>query len=197
MTRTDIINTLIRRNNYKSYLEIGVQQGANFYEVQCAEKTGVDNDQLTLKFFPKCIISSSDDFFKSNTQKYDVVFIDGLHHGNQVYRDIINSLDILNEGGAIVCHDMLPKDESCQIVPREQVEWNGDCWKAWVRLRSERADLEMYVVDTDYGCGIIQPGHQETIRYTELTWPEFLKNREQWMNIIQPHIFLTMQNAMK
>ena len=99
---------------------------------------------------------TSDDFFKQNNENFDVIFIDGLHEYGQVYRDIQNSLKFLNDGGYIICHDMSPNNEIIQRYPQTHPgEWTGDCWKAWVKLKSEKSDLQMFVVDSDYGCGVI------------------------------------------
>lgn len=185
MTRIDIINTLIKKYNYQSYLEIGVQHGASYKAVNCNNKTAVDNDKLVLKFIPDCFIKTSDEFFRDNKSTFDIIFIDGLHEFEQNLKDIKNSLKVLNKGGTIVCHDMLPPDENHQKVPRIQTQWTGDCWKAFVVLRGTRPDLSMYVINTDYGCGIIRTGKQETINYGPLTWKNFEKNRQEWMNVVE------------
>ena len=52
---------------------------------------------------------TSDDFFRDNKEKFDLIFIDGLHETNQVDRDIENSLKFINKGGTILLHDCLPK----------------------------------------------------------------------------------------
>jgi hypothetical protein len=39
---------------------------------------------------------TSDEFFEINKSTYDIIFIDGLHIDEQVERDIINGLKILN-----------------------------------------------------------------------------------------------------
>lgn len=44
-------------------------------------------------------------------QKFDLVFIDGLHHSDQVLKDINNSLSFLEPNGVIMCHDILPSSE--------------------------------------------------------------------------------------
>lgn len=185
MNRVTIINALIQKKSYQSYLEIGVDTGACFNSINCPNKTGVDPSKEVLKNVPGCIVKTSDDFFKQNKQTFDIIFIDGLHHYQQVYRDILNSLKVLNKGGTIVCHDMLPPDEMHQKVPRQQIAWTGDCWKAWVILRGTRSDLNMYVINTDYGCGIIQKGRQNCIEYSKLNYSSFLANKEKWMNIKQ------------
>jgi len=105
--------------------------------------------------------------------------VDGLHHAEQVYKDAINSLQILNENGTIVCHDMNPKGYREQLVPRVTRHWNGDCWRAWVKLRS-RSDLAMFVLDFDEGCGIIRKGEQKPLNI-ELNYDEFANNKIKYL----------------
>ena len=45
---------------------------------------------------------TSDEFFKNNKDQFDLIFIDGLHHYNQVKKDIINSVEVLKDGGIIL-----------------------------------------------------------------------------------------------
>ena len=49
--------------------------------------------------------STSDDFFKINHEKFDVIYIDGWHEAPQVYKDLSNSWDSLNFNGLIICDD--------------------------------------------------------------------------------------------
>ena len=63
------------------------------------------------------MISLSDDFFKTSKDKFDVIFIDGLHTYDQVRRDVINSIKHLKEGGYIALHDMLPRNWKEQHIP--------------------------------------------------------------------------------
>jgi SAM-dependent methyltransferase len=129
---------------------------------------------------------TSDEFFEINKSSFDIIFVDGLHHADQVLKDIETSLNVLNEGGYIVCHDMNPKEEEHQRIPFSGGIWNGDCWKAFVELRRTRTDLEMCVVDIDHGCGIIKKGSQKPleIESEELTYENFDRNRSIWLNLI-------------
>lgn len=188
MERTDIIQTLINKIGAKSYLEIGISNGANFKKIVCENKVCVDPEPLSKADY----ILTSDEFFKQNDRTFDVIFIDGLHHADQVHHDIINSLHVLREGGYIICHDMNPQKEEHQIIPFRGGTWNGDCWKAFVSLRRDRSDLEMFTVDTDYGCGIIRKGTQEPLDINpgdELTYADFDKNRKEWLNLITSEEF--------
>lgn len=189
MTRTEIIQKLINKIGAKKYLEIGMGPGLNFKEIKCDYKVCVDPTPTV----PVTFTMTSDEFFKQNVDKFDVIFIDGLHWSEQVYKDIVNSLNTLNNEGYIICHDMNPHSELIQRYPqyKPETEWTGDCWKAWVRLKSEREDLYMSVVDTDYGCGIITKGSQKKLNLTEdLTWENFDKNRKGWLNLINVNEFL-------
>jgi|GEM_PF-4350874 hypothetical protein len=35
-------------------------------------------------------------------------------------------------------------------------QWNGTTWCGFVNLRATRPDLEMCVIDIDWGCGIVR-----------------------------------------
>jgi hypothetical protein len=189
MLRTEIIQKLINKTNGKKYLEIGFGDGVNFNSIICDYKVSVDPEPR----LPATYNLTSDDFFKQNTEKFDVIFIDGLHFDEQVYRDIINSLEILTDNGYIVCHDMSPKEEISQEYPMPSQlkypnwdgQWTGDCYKAWIKLKTERSDLQMIVVDTDYGCGIISKGIQKLLEISEeVNWQFLNKDRKNLLGLI-------------
>lgn len=184
MQRYDIINALIKKYDYKSYLEIGVQNRENcFKKIQCNIKICVDPDKNAKADY----LLTSDEYFNMNKNKFDIIFIDGLHHSEQVMKDMLNALNCLHDNGSIVVHDCNPKERIHQVVPRISRVWNGDCWRAWVQLRAKRDDLDMFVVDTDYGCGVIQQGAQLSPLYLkniDLTYESFSKERKTWLNLI-------------
>ena len=185
MLRTEIIQVLINKVNAKSYLEIGMGPGINFNSIVCDHKISVDPNPCV----PVSFKMTYDDFFKQNTEKFDVIFIDGLHWSKQVYFDIINSLKILNKNGYIICHDMNPYNEFVQRYPEpiSGAPWTGDCWKAWVKLKTEKKDLYMRVIYTDYGCGIISEGYQDLIDVEDpynLNYEFFDLNRKKLLNLI-------------
>ena len=186
MNRTQIINYLAVKFNYKSYLEIGIGNGKNFSNVSIENKVSVDpNAERSATF-----IMTSDHYFSISTDTFDIIFIDGLHHSPQVYRDIINSLSKLNDNGTIVCHDMIPLCEVMQKIPREVNCWTGDCWRSFVKLRSEERKLSMCVVDTDFGVGLIRRGEQELISASNLSYADFDENKSYLLNIISVEDFI-------
>ena len=187
MNRIEIINGLIKKNNYKNYLELGVQAGHCFRAIECENKTGVDPDKGSAATIHKL----SDEFFNDNKEKFDIIFIDGLHHAEQVEKDILNSLACLSEGGTIVMHDCLPTSKRMQEIPlQEQNEWTGDTWRAYLTYRRIMPELSMCVVDCDWGCGIITKGSQEPLLLAyNPTYEDFQANKKYWMNIITPEQF--------
>ncbi|MDA9731242.1 class I SAM-dependent methyltransferase [Candidatus Pelagibacter sp.] len=53
------------------------------------------------------IKDNSDNFFLVNTQKFDLIFVDGDHSSVQVKKDLYNSWKILNKGGYLILDDYL------------------------------------------------------------------------------------------
>ena len=190
MNRIQIIQTHINKYGYKNYLEIGVQAGHCFRAIVCDTKVGVDPDTGSAA----TLHVTSDDFFKANKTKFDCIFIDGLHHADQVYKDIMNSLDCLAEGGTILMHDCKPTSKHMQEIPlTDQNEWTGNTWEAFVKVRQEREDLTMRVVDNDWGVGIIRVGKQEKLvipAEIHVNYENFEKHNEEWLNLVSVREFI-------
>ena len=196
-TRVDIINYLIDKYNYKSYLEIGVQGGYCIERVNALTKDGVDPTPL----HPAVNYAMTSNTFFSELQehkKYDLVFIDGLHLYEQVIRDVNNSLYNLNTGGIILLHDCNPADYLYQIRTPEEFfldAWTGDVWKAILHFR-ENNKLDVCVVDTDHGIGIIKPGTQKVYKNKylqatqEFNYEHLVYDRKNILNLITIEEFL-------
>ena len=102
-SRTEIIQNIINKNKYKNYLEIGCDNDENFSKIKIEKKIGVDPLKGgTLRI-------TSDDFFIKNNEKFDIIFLDGLHTYEQTIKDIDNSIKFLNNNGVILVHDCLQK----------------------------------------------------------------------------------------
>ena len=105
ITRTDIINYLIWKQGYRSYLEIGLDDPEpNFTKIRCELKESVD------PYDPSLIR------IKSTISYYLEA---------QADRDIRNSLMHLNEGGVVVIHDCLPDCEASQNEDHPDGSWVG------------------------------------------------------------------------
>lgn len=152
--RWELINALIQKHDYTSYLEIGYDIGTNFNQVNCKKKESIDPCLGYYDCAKPTYKMTSDEFFSLTKNTYDIIFVDGLHHSEQVDKDIENSLKILSSGGSVIIHDCNPQSKASQEVPRQIRQWNGDVWKSIVRYR-QRGNLGVCVLDTDEGLGII------------------------------------------
>lgn len=205
LTRTEIINYLIEKNGYKSYLEIGLDEPyRNFTMIDCEKKVSVDpymNPDWDGQFageLPETVKKNlthrmtSDEFFAQNKDTFDIVFIDGLHEQMQVGRDIINALKCLNRGGKIVVHDCLPESYEAQTKERTTVIWNGDVWKAIPELKKQGVSYR--TVYTDTGCCVIDykdnPEELVYLEPSELTWDDYTEKRWDLMNVVMDYDFI-------
>lgn len=218
MKRLKVIQKIIDCKNAQTYLEIGVEGGDVFLKIKAREKIAVDPKILItkksrwraiFKYFynisNKYYEMKSDVFFETKTyfikNGLDVVFIDGLHTYEQTLRDVHNCLKLLKEDGVIILHDCNPVSESAAYPADswEQTEsfelegwtgeWSGDVWKTIVYLRSTRKDLKIFVLDCDYGIGIITKGTPENmLTYSKEEIDNFFyrdleRNRERMLNL--------------
>jgi len=192
MNRTLLINQLINDHlrvlhnvEQVRYLEIGLQNPKNNFDHINAEfKMSVDPDPTSGARFT----GTSDHFFElaGPGMEWDLIFIDGLHHADQVERDIVNASKHLSLEGIIVLHDCNPASFEAQKVPRETKVWNGDVWRAMVGFRQKYPHTVSYVMNFDHGCGVIFPQWQmfDPGFVSDISWEEFDSNRKQLLNLV-------------
>jgi hypothetical protein len=186
MDRVEVITLLIESRGYQSYVEIGCEDDGSFSRIRCPVKIGVDPvSGGTLRM-------TSDEFFagtRAKGEKFDLVFIDGDHHHDQVMRDVDNAIASLNPGGCIVMHDCLPPKASWATPERTQNEWCGTVWRAFAKLR-ERPDLDCVCGDFDVGVGIVRmlPNSAPIVTgktLEEMTYDDFVAHRRDWMRPVR------------
>ena len=132
--------------NARRYLEIGVQAGTTFRSLKMDRMDGVDPNFL---FDVDRVVGNgrhlhemtSDEFFLKNlgVEKYDLIFIDGLHTYDQTYRDFCNVSLRLHTRSVIVINDVLPCDkhsalrtqDECIASRRADSNFNGENLRAW------------------------------------------------------------------
>ena len=180
--RWDLIEYLIKKNNYKNYLEIGCDKNQLFSKVNINNKIGVD------PVSGGNVRKTSDDFFKENNSSFDIVFIDGLHTYEQVKKDILNCVNCLLDEGIILVHDCMPDSLGKQAVPRYKMQWNGDVWKAIVDLRQQE-NLEIYTCEIDQGIGVISKKKNTSILkldkpINKLKFKDYFNNYKEYMRVI-------------
>jgi hypothetical protein len=165
--RYDIINYLLGHTENKRYLEIGVRNPADCFDrIIAAEKYSVDPG-IECKDNAATFKVTSDEFFEliANqkldiaTQRFGVIFLDGLHLAEQAFRDMVNCISILDSPGFLVVHDCNPPTihharEDYRIIGPAGQYWNGTTWKAFARFRSTHTN-RAFVIDTDWGVGVV------------------------------------------
>jgi hypothetical protein len=174
-SHTDLLNYIAKKIKAESYLEIGVKNPAlNFDKIEVANKLGVDPVVARHDILPV----TSDEYFKTwKEQKFDLIFIDGLHEAQQVKRDIINSFNALNPGGIIVIHDCNPLERVHTLIPRKQTIWTGDVYKTICQITSHK-----FTVDFDYGCCVIR--EEPTFDSSFISWETFNEERKVLLNLV-------------
>lgn len=202
-TRIELINHLSTKFGYKTYLEIGIRDTGDCYdhiivEAKDSVDPGMETNNNTAKYK-----FTSDEFFrqleaglldKPATFKWDIIFIDGLHVSYQVDRDIENSLKHLSHNGTIVLHDCNPPTEHharCNYYDYRTPaldHWNGSVWKSIYRLRCTNTEVDVCVLNMDWGCGIVRNGHQYICEFINpyYDYDRFDANRKRHLNLIEP-----------
>ncbi len=156
--RIKVINNLLNKTSEKKYLEIGCDLNQVFNKVNAKYKIGVDPLRGGNR---RC---TSDIFFKKNSEKFNVIFIDGLHEYNQIRKDVINSLKFLKNDGYIVIHDLIPRDWLEEHIPRLNSTWCGDVWKiSFDLMKSKNIKFELLLID--FGLGIVRKKSSNVILY--------------------------------
>ncbi len=153
MGRSEVINRLLAGVSDPAYLEIGVQNGHTFRAVKAARKIAVDPqfafDVAAARADPAnagCDYHpvTSDAYFSDFADprdRFDLIFIDGLHTFDQTLKDLLNALVCVKEDGLIVIDDVMPVTYASSISDishfsrfRQAAEikdgsWMGDVYK--------------------------------------------------------------------
>lgn len=160
--RDVVINKIISKYNLLNpkYLEIGVWEGNTFKHINTTYKDGVDPGQYCDCNYVNYKMTA-DEFFQNHANKYDIIFIDGLHTAYQVSKDIFNSINYLNNGGWIILDDVYPHSENEQerLNLRKQGAQTGDVWKALYNVLDdiiEMSDVIYFEPRTERGSFIFK-----------------------------------------
>ena len=183
--RVSFIITATQKFSDCRYLEIGCDNNICFKSIPVINKIGVDPDRGgNMKV-------TSDNFFKNNKNRFDVIFIDGLHIYEQCRRDVINALKVLDKNGYIFLHDMTPRNWAEENVPRlKNTLWAGDIWKVAIEL-SKTKGIDFFVINADMGVGVLRQKEENIVYHDDfenlkdLKFKDFL-NLNESINYIDP-----------
>lgn len=141
MKRSDFLNRLLSLHPDPRYLEIGVHEGETFFAIEAARKVAVDpafqfdvNAARDADARAAFHLMPSDAYFgevAGGRERFDVIFIDGLHTFEQTLRDLINATAVLQPQGVIVIDDVLPNSEMAALKDFAEVlrrKQDGEAW---------------------------------------------------------------------
>ena len=151
MLRSQVVQGFLDLYDRPRYLEVGVHAGETFHALRATKKVAVDPAFLfdtraaavadaTATFHPV----PSDDYFLRlcpPDERFDVVFLDGLHTFEQTLRDLMNALARTRPDSVIVIDDVLPSGYAASVreigefarlhstVPGTPDAWMGDVYR--------------------------------------------------------------------
>ncbi|WP_083937509.1 class I SAM-dependent methyltransferase [Sphingomonas sp. PR090111-T3T-6A] len=175
MERERVLESLVGLYDQPSYLEIGVQHGLTFDRVEAARKVAVDPNFLfdTVEAGRKPLNATatyhqvpSDEYFSrfhKPEDRFDVIFIDGLHSFDQTLRDLLNAVECLAQGGVIVLDDVMPVSYAASLPTLEkniafraargmrQVDWMGDVYRLVFFIRDYMRGFSYATLTENHG----------------------------------------------
>jgi hypothetical protein len=192
MTRHDLLRGLHDGLAPRTYLEIGVNEGASL-SLSRTKSIGVDPD-FRVRYPLSCdldlVKAKSDEFFTRpdplahfDGVPVDLAFIDGMHLSEFAVRDFINVERHLAPAGVTVFDDILPRNvlEAARI--RRTGAWAGDVYKAVQVIARNRPDLLVVLINTwptgtaivvggDPSSDVLQQAYSTEIPYLEAQDPQ-------------------------
>ena len=84
----------------------------------------------------------------------------------------------------------MPRNYYYQAVPRSQINWNGDTWKAFLEVRTNR-NLDSYCCFADEGLGVIFKRENENIlnlkskNFKNLKFNDYVENYKEYLNLVE------------
>ena len=180
-TKYDLINWFAKEYDFSSYLEICTlitgnyfdKVDSNFFKIKDCINYYVEEYDSVFSKHGNAILKDHDfkilpfdDYLKKiidKNQKYDVIFVDAFHTVEHTIRDLEAALSLLNSNGIIIAHDCYPDSEAL-IGPLKKGAWCGQTYEGYIRFLLKNSHFENFVINIDYGCGIIRPSYKSTIK---------------------------------
>lgn len=190
-SRVEVMNFIIEKMEYKSFLEVGHEYGITFDKIKCELKESVD--PFSKPGHNPTHLMESDRFFAENKRIWDMIYIDGDHNINQVWRDFEHAYNATPEHGCIVMHDTNPPNERYTQEDRCGTAYHALVFMMYTDLKP----IELYTLsipdDQGNGISIIFKGkhNRPSIKAKNLTeitaakqYDNFDKNRKEIANLI-------------
>lgn len=170
MRKHVIVNALIRKHNYRSYLEVCTPYaGGKFARIDRAHARTCE--RLVYRC-PSHLSDRREVTYRTegedtaglvpDDRRYEAIFIDAWHTLACVERDIRDAFARLVPGGAIVLHDCLPPTRGLAQPVALAGGWCGLTYCGFLDFVLATPGIVHYTVDSDFGCGVIRkvPRHE-------------------------------------
>lgn len=188
LARHQVIQPFLDEITMPNYLEIGVALGETFHSIRAHKKTGVDPVfQFDVSQYTSANVEfyniTSDAFFATISQstKYDVIYLDGLHTAEQTLRDLINAQAYLKDNGVIIIDDVWPNSfvaavRSLQVNQDirklhgiDDPAWMGDVFKLLYFIEVFMQPFSYYIVEENYGQAVLWRQKRKQMRDIDLS----------------------------
>lgn len=176
--RWQVLQTLLDMFERPRYLEICVFKGTTFHQLSAMRKVAVDPrfnfdweaERRERGAGTEYLQVTSDVYFGSIVdpdERFDVIYLDGLHTFEQTLRDLTNALSHLADGGVIVVDDVKPSSFHASLPDqahfrklREYVndkrgQWMGDVYKLVWFIDTFYPSLSYATISNNHGQAVI------------------------------------------
>lgn len=191
----------------ESYLEVGVAAGATFRYVNIRRKHAVDRrfkfdykelETDAVKFFEM----TSDEYFTScvePSERFDIVFLDGLHTFEQTFRDFCASLMHSHDNTIWLFDDVFPTDifsahrnpvaarKHRHLHGGEGSRWHGDVFKVIFALHDFFPNMSYKTINTRGNPQTVllkrprssfKPLYNDLERISRMSYYDFYENQD-------------------
>lgn len=206
VNKGDIINRLIDRFNFKSFLEYNKFDGKNFYEnILCEEKEIAYQpeesylDGHNLKRLLAAAEGADIDrilpldrlLTRFKNRKFDIIFFDPIHIRPEVDLCLQKLPQLLNPGGILVVHDCNPEYIELTSVKRRPGAWTGETFKAFALFRHFNRE-QTITVSEDFGVGLIWNKDLNLDYQVEwdIDYKDFSQDKVEYIGLIDFRTFL-------
>lgn len=191
ITRQEAVQHLLSLFDRPRYLEIGVCKGATFHNVRAYEKVAVDpkfqfdvDDARATASNSTYHEISSDEYFGSVAdpgEKFDVIFLDGLHTSEQTLRDFMSAMLLLRDNGVILIDDVRPPTYLASIANRgnffkmrkfmksRDQRWMGDVYRLVYFIQTFAQQFTYGIVADNHGQAVVWRKRRATVPHRTIS----------------------------
>lgn len=182
LSRFEVVQSFLDLFERPAFLEIAAFQSDTFDRVAAHIKVLIDESSVyeatnriensrKISVFP---FPSAHYFYAISDEqnKFDVIYIDGLHTFEQSLRDLLNSIARLNPNGVIIIDDIIPNSYVASLpdlalvnrlwtqMGMQDVSWMGDVFKLVFLIQSSFQQYSYATVQETRGQLVLWPGRR-------------------------------------